>query len=164
MDIDDGTFIKGRPEDMVFLVGKPDLIIERLDPSVPMPKYAREGDSGFDLHLSNGMRFGPGRLRTRVYTTGIRCHIPEGYELQIRPRSSISKAGILTHFGTVDCGYRGEIKVTLTDLTGENEGLLVKGDRIAQAVLVPVVQTNIVEGVVNTDTERGEAGFGSTGR
>ena len=138
------------------------LTIERLDTSLPMPTYAHEGDSGFDLYVSQGMVIE--KHGTEVYPTGIKCVIPEGYELQIRPRSSMSKVGLLAHFGTVDAGYRGEIMVTLTELHGKTDGCINKGTRIAQAVLAPVTRAHIVEGVVACDTERGEGGFGSTGK
>jgi len=141
----------------------PDLIIERLDPSLPMPKYAKEGDAGFDLYAAESI---PDMARIPyVMSTGIRVHIPKGYELQIRSRSSLASNGVfvVNSPGTIDEGYRGEIKVILGQ-TGDRGVFINKGDRIAQAVLAPVTRANIVEGVVSTDTERGEAGFGSTGR
>lgn len=139
----------------------PEVVVERSDPDNPLPTYAREGDSGFDL--SAGCYYGFGPWETHVVSTGIFMHIPEGYEIQIRPRSSLSKEGILVHFGTVDEGYRGEIKVIMTNLTPSLQKVY-GGDRIAQAVLAPVTRATIVEGTVSVDTERGKQGFGSTGR
>ena len=138
-----------------------DLIVQRIDPTLPLPTYAREGDSGFDLRADDDYVLNP--HKAEKIGTGLLFHIPEGYEVQIRPRSSMSSIGLPAQFGTVDNGYRGEVVVILANL---NEGtrLIRKGDRIAQAVLAPVTQANIVEGVVSTDTERGEGGFGSTGR
>ena len=137
------------------------LTVERVDPGIPLPFYAREGDSGFDLRAGHPCVISP--HKTEAIATGLRFSIPEGYEVQIRPRSSMSVLGLPAQFGTVDNGYRGEVKVILANL---NEGTrrIEEGDRIAQAVLAPVTQANIVEGVVSTDTERGEGGFGSTGR
>jgi len=138
-----------------------DLIVQRIDPTLPLPTYAREGDSGFDLRADDDYVLNP--HKAEKIGTGLLFHIPEGYEVQIRPRSSMSSIGLPAQFGTVDNGYRGEVSVILANL---NEGtrLIRKGDRIAQAVLAPVTQANIVEGVVSTDTERGCSGFGSTGR
>lgn len=137
------------------------LVIERLDDSLPMPQYAREGDSGFDLSSAEDWVIGPG-LCEKI-STGLRFHIPEGYEVQIRPRSSLSILGLPAQFGTIDQGYRGEVIVILANISKGTKRIR-KGERIAQAVLTPVTRANIVEGVVSTDTERGEGGFGSTGR
>lgn len=139
----------------------PELIIERLNDEVEMPRYAKEGDSGFDLSSTEDWVIGPG-LCEKI-STGLRFHIPEGYEVQIRPRSGLSILGLPAQFGTIDQGYRGEVIVILANISKGTKRIR-KGERIAQAVLVPVTQANIVEGVVSTDTERGEAGFGSTGR
>jgi dUTP pyrophosphatase len=140
------------------------LTIERLDPSLPMPKYAKEGDSGFDLHMSlRGSDLLVHHQDTVKIPTGVRCCIPDGYELQIRPRSSMNHKGLIANFGTVDAGYRGELQVSITNV-GNSTMKLRHGDRIAQAVLAPVTRANIVEGVVSTDTERGTVGFGSTVR
>lgn len=148
----------------------PTLRIERLDPSVPLPSYAKEGDAGMDLcalmlHDSGRVMQSTEMLpkETKKFGTGVRCEIPYGYELQIRPRSSMSLRGLHVHFGTVDTGYRGQIMVTVTNV-GWFDEQINNLDRIAQAVLAPVTRATIVEGVVSTDTERGEAGFGSTGR
>lgn len=91
--------------------------------------------------------------------------IPHGYELQIRPRSGLSfKTGlmVLNSPGTIDSDYRGEIKIILGNL-GEKDEVILHGDRIAQAVLAPVIQGNFEEVTHVTETERGSGGFGSTG-
>ena len=150
----------------------PDLIIERLDPSLPMPKYAKEGDAGFDLcyyaadmgradFRTGDLSVGPHQM-VKIHT-GIRAQIPEGYEVQIRPRSGKTGEGLVAQFGTVDAGYRGWWYVNLLNTSGSNI-FVYNFDRIAQAVLAPVTRASIVEGVVSVDTERGEGGFGSTGR
>ena len=143
------------------------LTIERIDTSLPMPTYAHEGDAGFDLYLAGtedergGLYLETGQ--TVVADVGIKLSIPPNHEVQIRPRSSMSKRGVIAQFGTVDEGYTGEVKVVLHNNGGHAIALLY-GDRIAQAVLAPVTRAHIVEGVVACDTERGEGGFGSTGK
>tara|TARA_R110002020_G_scaffold77802_2_gene196308 strand:- start:129 stop:548 length:420 start_codon:yes stop_codon:yes gene_type:complete len=137
------------------------LIIERLDPSLPMPTYAREGDSAMDLYAAKDMDLG-GDQRG-LMPLGIKMNIPNGYEVQIRPRSGLTKMCLDVKFGTVDSGYRGELMTNIHNCSG-NTAKIKKGMRICQAVLAPVTRANIVEGTVNTDTERGEGGFGSTGR
>ena len=146
----------------------PELIIERLDPLVPMPKYAREGDSGMDLCAwpdeDGGELCHPGEVLKMP--TALRAQIPEGYEIQIRPRSGYAtnyKIVPINSPGTIDSGYRGEWFIPVIN-HGESTVLVNRGDKIAHAVLVPVTQAIIVEGVVSNDTERCEAGFGSTGR
>jgi len=145
----------------------PTLTIERLDPSLPMPQYAKEGDSGFDLYafldLNDGDMLVLDPQSTYKVCLGIRAAIPEGWEAQVRPRSSMSARGITVQLGTIDSGYRGMWYASITN-TSDTPYALMHLDRIAQAVLAPVTRANIVEGVVSTDTERGEAGFGSTGR
>lgn len=141
------------------------LTYEKLDPSLPDLAYARDGDAGFDLYASPKgtpvmLVFGE---EVRTVPTGYRFHIPEGYELQIRPRSGLTSKGILAQFGTVDSGYRGEVMVNLMSIN-EYEYDIKQGDRIAQAVLAPVTRAVLQQGTVSTDTERGELGFGSTGR
>ena len=96
--------------------------------------------------------------------TGLRCQIPQGYELQIRPRSGYAKDGLVAQFGTVDEGYRGELKVILHYQGGDEVYLVEAGDRVAQAVLVPVTRANFVDGNISEDTERGVSGFGSSGQ
>lgn len=130
------------------------------------PLYAKEGDSGFDLRADEGGLLKP--LERKLVSTGLYFELPEGYELQIRPRSGLAyKKGItvLNTPGTVDTGYRGEVKVLLINLSNE-EFTWEKGERIAQGVLSPRVSTDYGELIeVNeiTESERGSGGFGSTG-
>ena len=140
------------------------LIIERIDTSLPMPTYAHEGDAGFDLYAAENVHLNLGE--TVLVKTGVRMCIPDGYEIQIRPRSSMAKEGVIcpNSPGTVDAGYRGEIFVPLHLIEHNSLMGIPKGKRIAQAVLAPVTRANIVEGTVDTDTERGTGGFGSTGK
>ena len=148
--------------------------------SNPDPSYAKDGDSGFDLRADiDPGQYDPldltedgdlllSKMSYRLVSTGLYFEIPQGYELQVRPRSGLAaKHGItvLNSPGTVDSGYRGEVKVILYNL-GYREFIIKKGDRIAQAVIAPVCSTNILK-LNKTDkldsSDRGDGGFGSTG-
>lgn len=128
-----------------------------------LPFRKHDTDSGADLFYA-----GP-ELRciqpgcTAVIGTGIAIEPPLGMELQVRPRSSLSSKGILVHWGTVDNGYRGEIKVSVTNTTGA-DFYIQEGDRIAQLVVAPVMYPKFREVEELDETERGDGGFGSTGR
>lgn len=130
------------------------------------PFYAKEGDSGFDLRADESGSLKP--LERKLVSTGLYFELPDGYELQIRPRSGLAyKKGItvLNTPGTVDTGYRGEIKVLLINLSNE-EFTWEKGERIAQGVVSPRVSNDygeLVEVKKITESERGSGGFGSTG-
>jgi len=131
------------------------------------PHYAKEGDSGFDLRANEGGTLKS--LERKLVSTGLYFELQEGYELQIRPRSGLAyKHGItvLNTPGTVDTGYRGEIKVLLINLSDEDFTWEV-GERIAQGVITSRVSTDFgeLEEVKElTESERGFGGFGSTGR
>jgi len=132
------------------------------------PSYAMEGDAGMDLHalLTTDTVLQPGQ-RTLI-PTGISVAIPVGYEGQIRPRSGLAlKKGItvLNSPGTIDSGYRGEIKVILINL-GQEPVTISHKDRIAQMVIAPLctVAWTAQEGALNAPpSKRGEGGFGSSG-
>jgi dUTP pyrophosphatase len=130
------------------------------------PNYAKEGDSGFDLRANE-----KGSLKTlerKLVPTGLFFELPDGFELQIRPRSGLAyKHGVtvLNSPGTVDTGYRGEIGVLLVNLSNK-EFTWDKGDRIAQGVVSHRISSDygeLVEVVEITESERGSGGFGSTG-
>lgn len=132
-----------------------------------LPAYETSGSAGMDLRAAvaedRQIVLLPGR-RTLV-PTGLIFEIPQGYEVQIRPRSGLAfKNGItcLNTPGTIDSDYRGEIKVLLVNL-GEDDFRIERGMRIAQAVFAPVVQALIEERTTVSDTARGAGGFGSTG-
>ena len=138
--------------------------IKRLSESAIIPKYQSKQASGFDLHVINDCVLKPGE--THLISTGLAFDIPEGYEIQIRPRSGLSaKTGlrVCNSPGTVDQDFRGEVKIIMAN-TGNLIEIIDKGDRIAQAVLAPVVQAEIVEVEEINQTERGSGGFGSTGK
>ncbi|WP_019139302.1 dUTP diphosphatase [Peptoniphilus timonensis] len=127
----------------------------------------RESDSGYDLRLqsikdkeANTI----GSLETVLIHTGLYLELPDDIEVQVRPKSSLSSKGLLVHFGTVDSGYRGEVLVAMTNLNnGEVE--LEDNRKIAQIVFNKKTDVKLdkVE-VINKETDRGEGGFGSTGK
>ena len=131
------------------------------------PTYAKEGDSGFDLRANEGGTLKS--LERKLVSTGLYFELQEGYELQIRPRSGLAyKNGItvLNSPGTVDTGYRGEVKVLLVNLSND-DFTWEKGERIAQGVITSRVSTDFgeLEEVKElAESERGSGGFGSTGR
>lgn len=150
------------------------LEFELMDPNAKLPSYAHEGDAGMDVFAA-----WPADLRAGVPVlvhTGLRCKIPDGFELQVRPRSGLALKGVTVWNapGTIDSKYRGEIGVILmyrnnhpekqtADQTKEYY-VVHKGDKIAQLVLAPVYKAYPVKvDKVDTDTDRGEGGFGSTG-
>ena len=140
----------------------------KFDKGASIPRRAHETDSGMDICALEDAWLRNGAMA--IVRTGIGAIIPEGYELQVRPRSGLSSKGIVAVFGTVDEAYRGEIKVMLSmceTLHGTciDAYMIRKGDRIAQLVLAPITRPAIEECERPTNkTERGENGFGSTGR
>ena len=130
-----------------------------------LPEYKTDGASGCDVHafVKEPVELLPGDIK--LIPTGLACAIPEGFEIQVRPRSGLSaKNGItcLNTPGTIDSDYRGEIKVILINL-GKEAFIVKNGDRIAQFVVAPVVR-GIFKTVKSLDeTLRGSGGFGSTG-
>jgi dUTP pyrophosphatase len=131
---------------------------------LPVPAYATAGAAGMDVVAAEALTLAPG-ARAAV-ATGFAIAIPDGYEVQVRPRSGLAlKHGItcLNTPGTIDSDYRGEVKVILINL-GDAPFVIARGERIAQLVAAPVQRTT-VEVVDDLDnTLRGSGGFGSTGR
>jgi dUTP pyrophosphatase len=130
------------------------------------PEYAYPTDSGFDLRANKKVTLGP--LERDLVPTGLYLEIPQGYEVQVRPKSglAINKGlSVVNTPGTVDEGYTGEIQVILINLSNETHTIEI-GDKIAQAVLTPVMAGKYVnlQRVLNVDDkDRGDNGFGSTG-
>jgi len=140
------------------------LKIKKLHKDALIPAYQTQEAAGFDLHSIEDVIIKTGERR--LISTGLAFEMEKGYEVQIRPRSGLAyKYGItvLNSPGTIDSDYRGEIKVLLINL-GEEEFEIKKGDRIAQAVVAPVIQAEIVEVDELSNTIRGVKGFGSTGK
>ena len=141
-----------------------DVLITRLDPAVPLPGYARHGDAGADLCAAEDIDLAPGERA--VVRTGIAIALPEGYAGFVHPRSGLAARHGITLVnapGTIDAGYRGEIKVILlnTDLTRAVS--LRQGDRIAQLVVQRVENVTFREVPALPESARGDNGFGSTG-
>ena len=130
----------------------------------PLPEYATPASAGVDLRASDGCVIPPGGRA--LVPTGLRIALPEGYEAQVRPRSGLAlKHGVTlpNSPGTIDADYRGEIGVILMNL-GQEPFVVEPGDRIAQMVVAPVARVAWSEAEALDATERGEGGFGSTGR
>ncbi len=129
-----------------------------------MPEYATPASAGVDLRASEGCVI-PSGGRALV-PTGLRIALPEGYEAQVRPRSGLALEHGVTlpnSPGTIDADYRGEIGVILMNL-GQEPFVVEPGDRIAQMIVAPVTRVAWSEAEELDATERGEGGFGSTGR
>ena len=141
-----------------------ELKIKKIHSDAVIPSYVHEGDAGFDLVSVEDYVLRPGERR--AIGTGLQVEIPEGYEMQIRPRSGLAfKQGVtvLNSPGTIDVGYRGEIKVILVN-HGDGNYEVKKGERIAQGVINELPKVTIVEVSELSETARGEGGFGSTGK
>lgn len=141
------------------------LKIKKLHPDAVVPKYQSAGASGFDLHALEDMDIKAGD--TVLVKTGLSVAVPAGYELQVRPRSGMAlktNLVVANSPGTVDSDYRGEVCVIMKNSLGiKAHQKISKGDRIAQGVIVPVVQAEIEEVEELDETQRGAGGFGSTG-
>lgn len=130
---------------------------------LPLPAYATDGAAGMDVVSAEEVTIAPGARH--AVATGLALAIPQGYEIQVRPRSGLAlKHGITVPNtpGTIDSDYRGELKVILINL-GHEPFAIARGDRVAQLVLAPVVQAAWDEVAELDATARGEGGFGSTG-
>ncbi|MBK25508.1 MAG: dUTP diphosphatase [Halobacteriovorax sp.] len=143
-------------------------LLENFDRELQLPGYETDGAAGADVRASIGpnesITIKPGE-RTLI-PTGLAMEIPFGYEIQVRPRSGLSfKTGLMVcnSPGTIDCDYRGEVKVILGNL-GSKDEVINHGERVAQLVLAPVTQAKyeVVDDLGETD--RGAGGFGSTGK
>src|SRR4051794_1798371 len=131
---------------------------------LPAPAYATAGAAGLDIVGAEDLVLGPGQRH--AVATGFAIAIPEGYEVQVRPRSGLAlKHGItcLNTPGTIDHDYRGEVKVILANL-GSEPFEVRRGERIAQLVPAPLLKATFVEVETLTETKRGAGGFGSTGQ
>jgi len=137
--------------------------VKRLNPEAKIPKTAKQGDVAFDLYSVIDYELQPGERY--AVPTGIAIEIPIGYEVQVRPRSGLAlKEGItvLNTPGTIDSGYRGEVKTILIN-HGDVPFHITKGMRISQLAVRPVPEVEFIEVDELSDSDRGEGGFGSTG-
>ncbi len=140
--------------------------IVRLDPDLELPAYARPGDAGVDLRASEDTVLAPGGGRALV-ATGIAVAIPRGYAGFVQPRSGLAlKHGVtcLNTPGLIDADYRGELKVLLVNTDPDEPFEVRRGERIAQLVIQAVEHVRFAEVDELDDTERGDGGFGHTGR
>ena len=144
--------------------GGVEVLIRRLDPEVPVPAYAHPGDAGADLTTTVDVDLGPGERA--MVPTGISVALPDGYVALVHPRSGLAArcgVSIVNAPGTVDAGYRGEVKVLLVNLDPRTPVTLSRGDRIAQLVVQRVAEARFVEVDRLPESGRGEGGYGSTG-
>lgn len=141
------------------------------DPDIALPSYETAGAAGADLRANlpaedRDTGWVLATMQRRIVPTGLRVEIPDGFEMQIRPRSGLAaKHGVtlVNAPGTIDSDYRGPLGVILINL-GDQPFVIGHGDRIAQAVIAPVVQAAFETVGSLSDTDRGAGGFGSTGR
>jgi dUTP pyrophosphatase len=143
----------------------PELPVRRLDPDLPLPAYAHPGDAGADLCAAGDVVLPPGGRAT--VGTGVAVAVPDGHAAFVHPRSGLaSRHGItvVNAPGTVDAGYRGEVRVVLLNTDPAEPFTVRRGDRIAQLVVQPVTRVRFVDVAELPATPRGVGGFGSTGR
>ena len=141
------------------------VLITRLDPSVPLPSYAKPGDAGADLVTRIDITLKPGERA--LVPTGISIALPKGFVALVHPRSGLAiKQGIslVNTPGTVDAAYRGELACILINHDPNNEVSFKKGDRIAQLVIQEVEEAEFIEVDSLPGSDRGSGGFGSTGK
>lgn len=137
----------------------------KLHPNAKIPRYMTELAAGMDICavVDNPLTLHPGKRC--LIPTGLAFAIPEGFEVQVRPRSGLAikhGIGLVNSPGTIDADYRGEIGIILIN-HGHEDFVILSGDRIAQLVVAPVVQAQLVEVDLLSETERGTGGFGHTG-
>lgn len=138
------------------------LKIKLLNKDAKLPAYVQDDDAGFDLYSRQDKTLKPGRRH--LFKLAISSAIPRGWFVLIRDRSGLAAGeGLHTLAGVIDSGYRGEWGVVLVNL-GQRAVKIEKGDRIAQAILLPAARAKIVEAEKLPETRRGKGGFGSTGR
>ena len=140
------------------------MLITRLDPDLPLPSYARQDDAGADLVCAEDVDLAPGQRA--VVGTGIAIALPAGYAAFVHPRSGLAARHGVTLVnapGTLDAGYRGEIKVVLLNTDPATPVSFRRGDRIAQLVVQRVERAAFREVAALPDSARGDNGFGSTG-
>jgi dUTP pyrophosphatase len=143
--------------------------IKRLDKKfsdIPIPSYSTKGSAGMDIRAAVEKEIILGMGKIDLIPTNLSVEIPEGYEIQVRPRSGLALKhgiGILNSPGTIDSDYRGEIKIIMMNFSNE-DFLIKRGDRIAQLVVAKVYSAKLIETNDLNDSRRGEGGFGHTGK
>ncbi len=137
-----------------------ELKIRRIHPEAKLPSYGHKGDAGLDLFSCADYVLGAGEVK--AIQTGIKVAIPRGYVGLIWDKSGISLKGVHRLAGVVDAGYRGEVQVVMINL-GNTPYEIKKGMKIAQILIQPINEVEVIEAEDLDDTLRGEDGFGSTG-
>ncbi len=135
--------------------------VKKLKENAKLPTYGRPGDVGMDMYAMETVTIEP-MGHARIWH-GFALEFPEGYAAIVKDKSSISKAGLHTMGGVFDAGYRGEYNTHLVNLSGEPY-TVEEGDKVSQLILYPVAIAELEETDTLSETERGEQGFGSTGR
>jgi dUTP pyrophosphatase len=139
------------------------LKVKKIDEKAILPRYAHDGDAGLDLFSVERKTIPPGE--SVIIRTGIVIQLPPHTEAQVRPRSGLAlkhKITVLNTPGTIDYGYRGEVKVILFNHS-KTEFVVEQGKKIAQMVIKPVLTVEVTQVEELSETQRGEGGFGSTG-
>lgn len=147
------------------MIDAPRVLITRVSDDVPLPSYAHPGDAGADLTANEAVELAPGE-RAAV-STGIAIALPDGFAAFVHPRSGLAARHGLSMVnapGTIDAGYRGEVKVLLINLDRKETVRLERGERIAQLVVQPVARAVFHEVQRLPGSDRGSGGFGSSGR
>ena len=140
------------------------ILVKKLVPDVPLPRFAHPGDAGADLVSTEHLELKPGERA--LVPTGISIALPAGLVAYVMPRSGLAiKHGVtvLNAPGTIDAGYRGEIKVPLINLDPSNSFTINKFDRIAQLTIHQLAEVRFVLAETLPDSDRSDGGFGSTG-
>ena len=140
------------------------LLVQRLDPDLPLPSHAHPGDAGLDLHTRVDAVLAPGERA--LLPTGLAIALPAGYAAFVHPRSGLavrSGIGVVNGPGTIDAGYRGEIKVCLINLDPREDVVFRRGDRVAQLVVQEIPRVSVIEVHSLPGSARDVGGFGSTG-
>ncbi|VAX17702.1 Deoxyuridine 5'-triphosphate nucleotidohydrolase [hydrothermal vent metagenome] len=133
---------------------------------IPLPHYATEGSSGMDIRAAIDEEITLEAGKVDLIPTNLMLEIPEGFEIQVRPRSGLAAKhgiGLLNSPGTIDSDYRGEVKIILFNFSKE-DFVIKRGDRIAQLVLAKTYKAELNEKENLSDSSRGEGGFGHTGK
>jgi len=133
---------------------------------VPLPIYETTGSAGMDIRAAVEEKSILKGGKVAMVPTNLRVEIPEGYEIQVRPRSGLAAKngiGVLNSPGTIDPDYRGEVKVILFNFS-ENDFVINRSDRIAQLIISKVYQMDLIETNTLSESDRGEGGFGHTGK
>lgn len=141
-----------------------DVLLSRLDAGIPLPAYAHPFDAGADLFTTIDVQIAPGERH--LVPTGIALALPEGFAAFVHPRSGLAARhglSVVNTPGTIDAGYRGEIKVLLINHDRREPVALVRGDRIAQLIIQRVERAHFVEISELPESSRGAGGYGSTG-